>query len=103
MRIIDLLRRLFRRTYLFGPIFGPSSKKVATERLRLVLVHDRASMSPIIVDALKEDLIKVISEYMEIDTEALEVSFSRNRDSVALVANIPVLKIKRNDSEQIEA
>ena len=73
-----------------------NSKTVATERLRLVLVHDRANVSPHMLNALKEDLIRVISEYMEIDQAALEVNLNQEDNSVALVANIPVLKMKRN-------
>lgn len=72
-----------------------ASKKVAKERLRLVLVHDRVGVSPHLLEALKEDLIRVISEYLEIDQEGLEVTLSRNEDTVALVANIPILRIKR--------
>ncbi|HEX3015087.1 MAG TPA: cell division topological specificity factor MinE [Desulfobacteria bacterium] len=79
-----------------------SSKSVAKERLRLVLVHDRASISPHLLNALKEDLIKVISEYMEIDQSALEVNLNSEDNSVALIANIPVIKMKRNYAEQPE-
>lgn len=68
---------------------------MAKERLRLVLVHDRVNVSPQLLEALKEDLIRVISEYMEIDQSALEVSFNNSDNSVALIANIPVLKMKR--------
>lgn len=73
-----------------------SSKNVAKERLRLVLVHDRASISPYMLNKLKEDLIKVISNYMEIDESTLEVNLSQDDKEVALVANIPVLKMKRD-------
>ncbi len=73
-----------------------SSKNIAKERLRLVLVHDRASISPYMLNKLKEDLIKVISNYMEIDESALEVNLNQDDREVALVANIPVLKMKRD-------
>ena len=73
-----------------------SSKTVAKERLRLVLVHDRASISPAMLNKLKEELIKVISNYMEIDETALEVSLCQDERDVALVANIPVMKMKRD-------
>lgn len=79
-------------------VFGKdsvSSKNVAKERLRLVLVHDRADMSPQLIDSLKEDLIKVISNYMEIDEGALEVNLDTSDNTVALVANIPVIRMKR--------
>lgn len=73
-----------------------SSKNVAKERLRLVLVHDRASISPHMLNQLKEDLIKVISNYMEIDESSLEVNLNQDDREVALVANIPVIKMKRD-------
>ncbi|MBS3977165.1 MAG: cell division topological specificity factor MinE [Syntrophomonadaceae bacterium] len=87
--MLDFLQRVFGREPAMG------TKQVAKERLRLVLVHDRAGMSPKLIEALREDLIKVISEYMEIDQEGFEVKLSHASDSVALVANIPILKIKR--------
>ncbi len=79
-------------------IFGGSdgSKNKAKERLRLVLVHDRASLSPGLVEALKEELIQVITKYLEIDEDGLEVDFDEGNDSVALIANIPVKNVKRN-------
>ena len=76
----------------WGGIVQQSSK----ERLRLVLVHDRSNTATVdVLNELKEDLIKVISEYMEIDENALEVSFSNSDNSVALVANIPVIGMRR--------
>lgn len=78
-------------------IFGKadkSSKDIARERLRLVLVHDRANVSPQLMEVLKDDMIKVISNYMEIDEREMEVSFTNDRSSVALVANIPVQRMK---------
>ena len=72
-----------------------SSKDMAVERLRLVLVHDRAGVSPGLMEALKEDLIQVISKYMDIDEEAIEVNLNSGELSSSLVANIPVKRIRR--------
>lgn len=84
---------------LLGKFFGReeanASKTVAKQRLRLVLVHDRLDVSETIMNSLREDLIATIDKYMEIDREALEVSLSREEDGVALIANIPVLNVKR--------
>lgn len=71
------------------------SKNVAKERLRLVLVHDRTSISPQLLETLKAEMIKVISTYMDIDETALEVNLDSNGNTVALVANIPVKGMKR--------
>lgn len=83
----------FLSRILFGKESG--SKNVAKERLRLVLVHDRTSISPQLLETLKSDLIQVISNYMEIDEKALEVSLDSSGNTVALVASIPVKKMKR--------
>ncbi|HWQ89793.1 MAG TPA: cell division topological specificity factor MinE [Desulfitobacteriaceae bacterium] len=79
-----------------------SSKNVAKERLRLVLVHDRTSISPYVLNMLKEDLIRVITNYMEIDESALEVNLSQDDKEVALIANIPVLKMKKDFANKVQ-
>jgi cell division topological specificity factor len=84
---MDLMGRFFRD--------DTSSKDMAVERLRLVLVHDRAGVSPGLMEALKEDLIQVISKYMDIDEEAIEVNLNSGELSSSLVANIPVKRIRR--------
>lgn len=74
------------------------SGKKAKERLRLVLVHDRSSVSPDVLNHLKEELIEVISRYLEIEEDGLEVNLQRDDESVALVANIPVRRVLRGAS-----
>jgi cell division topological specificity factor len=86
----------------FSRLFGRedvSSKDVAKERLRLVLVHDRADCSPDFLEMIKSDIIGIISGYMEIDEEGLDIKLTRMpRDRAtavpALVANIPIKKVK---------
>ncbi len=86
--MLEFLLRIFGRE-------NASSKNIAKERLRLVLVHDRADLSPQLLEELKEDLIKVISNYMEIDEQNLEVNLDSSQGTVALIANIPVVRVKR--------
>ncbi|ABB13695.1 MULTISPECIES: cell division topological specificity factor MinE [Carboxydothermus] len=73
-----------------------NSKTMAKERLRLVLVQDRTNVSPELLQNLKEDLIAVITKYMEIDEKALEVNIDSHEDQVALIANIPIKNVKRS-------
>ena len=75
------------------------SKDIAKERLKLVLIHDRANISPKFLDMIKDDVIKVISSYMEIDETGLDIRLSRipqddDTYSTALVANIPIRRVK---------
>ena len=51
----------------------PPSGSVAKDRLKLVLVHDRVNCSSQVLEMLKTDIIKVISNYMEIDTDELDI------------------------------
>ncbi|MFA6808904.1 MAG: cell division topological specificity factor MinE [Eubacteriales bacterium] len=76
---------------------------LAKERLRLVLVHDRAAMSPLIMNSLKDDFIKVISNYMIIDEEEMEVFLDQKGREVSLIANIPIKKIRRDFAEARQA
>lgn len=67
-----------------------SSKQVAKDRLRLVLVQDRISLSAADFEALKEELLQVISKYMDIDDSGVEVNVQRDGDAAALIATVPV-------------
>ncbi len=69
------------------------SRRTATaakERLQLVLVHDRADLSPGKLEALKDDMIEVLSRYVEIDHQEVEISLTSDRDQQRLVADIPL-------------
>ena len=77
-----------------------SSKSGAKERLKLVLVHDRVDCSPQLLDLIKDDILKVIANYAEIEENGLEIKMSKSRGEdddmpvSALVANIPLKNIK---------
>jgi cell division topological specificity factor len=79
------------------------SKNIAKERLKLVLVHDRSDLSPRFLDMIKTDIIRVITEYADIDEEGLDIKMTRmkrdgdSRPMSALVANIPILKMKNKN------
>ena len=84
---------MFNLLKLFGGKSDSSSEQ-AHKRLKFVLIHDRANVSPEIMEHIKNDIIKVISHYMEIDQRAMEISLENDQDSVALVANIPVNRVR---------
>lgn len=77
-----------------------SSKNIAKERLKLVLVHDRANVSPQFLDMIKGDIIKVISDYMEFEDDEIDIKITKTQSkdqdySSTLVANIPIKKMKK--------
>ena len=75
------------------------SKDIASDRLKLILIHDRADFSPDFLEMIKSDILKVISKYAEIETGEIEVRLTTKDEydgnSPALIANIPIKKIKR--------
>lgn len=90
--MMDLLKLLMRKK--------ESSKDVAKERLKLVLIHDRSTFSPQFLEMVKGEIIKVIQKYMEVDEELLDIQLTKTtsddgkRIIPALVANIPIRSMK---------
>ena len=83
-----------------------SSGDVAKDRLKLLLVSDRANCSPEMMEMIKRDIIQVISKYMDIDADALDVkiteteSDSNNGMVPALFANIPIKEMKHKPDKR---
>ena len=92
MGLIDLFRK-------------KSSGDVAKDRLKLLLVSDRANCSPDVMEMIKNDIIQVISKYMEIDAEGLDIQITQTESEgssgtvPALFANIPIRDMKHRPSK----
>lgn len=75
-----------------------SSKAVAKDRLRLILIHDRCSISPEILEEIRKDIMEVISKYIEIDEQEIDVKMTTAEeiegDAPALIASIPIKSMK---------
>ena len=77
-----------------------SSKDTAKERLQLVLIHDRANVSPEFLETLKSEIMEVLSRHVEINPEQFDIQLTQTtsedgkRQVPALVANIPIKKAK---------
>ena len=80
---------------------GDASKSVATNRLKLVLMQDRTNLTPKILEQMRGELIDLLSRYVELDKELLELNFEQEGEQVALMLSIPVIRAK--DEEEIEA
>ncbi len=75
-----------------------TSREIAKERLRLVLVQDRGNSIPDdMLLRLRSELIDVISRYMVIDETQLDMGFNKSEGEIALVASIPVVRIKQEN------
>ncbi len=78
-------------------LFGQkqTSANQAKERLKLVLIHDRTDLAPGQMEKLKNELLQVISKYIEIDATAVNISMMQEGREQRLVADIPLKATQR--------
>jgi len=83
-------------------LFGnkPTSKEVARDRLKLVLMHDRVNCSPDLLEMIKNDIMVVLAKYVDIDDMALDINISQemsdsNEPMSILSANIPIKNMRK--------
>lgn len=79
------------------------SGSTAKERLQFILVHDRINLPPEKLQAMKQEILEVISKYVKVDGENVDIALQqRHRDSL-LVAEIPFSRpvegIEKDDPE----
>jgi cell division topological specificity factor len=85
--MLSMLRRFFGEK---------PSGQVARKRMQFVLMHDRMDITPDVMEAVKNDIIAVLSRYMEIDNKSIKVDFEQGKDFMALVSNVQVKRVFRH-------
>ena len=78
-----------------------SAKDTACNRLRVVLMQDRTNLTPELMDRMRKEMVELLSKYVEMDKEALDLNLEQDGDQVALMLSIPVIRAK--DEEEIKA
>jgi cell division topological specificity factor len=74
------------------------SAKSAKERLQLVLIHDRTDMTQVELEALRDDILAVISRHVDVDPEGVRIDVEREGREQRLVADIPLRSVTRRRS-----
>jgi len=75
------------------------SSDIARDRLKILLISDRVNCSPEMMNLIKNDIAKVISKYMKIDDESMEIQITKKGSSKKgmkapfLYVNIPILDL----------
>lgn len=92
--MIEFINRLFGRQ---------NSGATAKERLRLVLMSDHLSLAPEMVESMKRELLEVISKYVELDRDKVDVHFESQDNTLAMLANIPITGVNRDGGARRQA
>ena len=83
--MLSLLKKLFG---------GEKSGEMAKNRLKVVIMQDRTTFSPHVMESLRHDLIQVFTKYLEIEEDGMEFNLEKENDSVGLAISIPIKKVK---------
>ena len=84
-------------TGIFSKVFGffskaekedETAKETAVNRLRVVLMQDRTNLTPELLEKMRGELIELLSKYVELDKEALELNFEQEGEQMALMLSI---------------
>ncbi len=67
-----------------------TSADKAKERLQIILAHERATNKAPFLDDLRQDIIKVISKYVDIDPKTINVNLQKDNSMEVLEINIPI-------------
>ncbi|MED5370546.1 MAG: cell division topological specificity factor MinE [Myxococcota bacterium] len=82
--MVNVIRRIFG---------GPGSKDDAKARLKLLLVHDAVDLTPAEMEAMKAEVVEVMSKYINLDRDQVDFRLERNEGEIALVSNVPVRRV----------
>ncbi len=82
----------FRRT--------PPSAGIAKSRLKIAIQIDRSNLSPELLRMIQDDIVRAISQRVDIDRDGMKISTERGDGGQRLIADIPIRSVRTNDASE---
>lgn len=92
--MLEMLKRFMR---------PEKSGGIAKNRLKVVIMQDRTTFTPHLMESLKSDLIAVFTKYLVIEETGLEFNIDKEDENVGLSISIPIKKVKTEKEVKEEA
>ena len=86
--LIELLEKIF------PALNDRSSRQEVKNRLKLVLAHDRSDLTPQMIESMRQEILAVVSKYVDLDADAMDFALENSSRVTSLVANLPILRVK---------
>ena len=83
---MNWLDSIFKRTQ--------PSAQIAKSRLKLAIQIDRSNLSPELLNMLQEDIVRAISQRLDIDREGMKITTERGAGGQRLIADIPIKGVR---------
>jgi cell division topological specificity factor len=93
MIITEILERLFSGQ-------KSNSRGQVKQRLKFILAHDRAALTPKMMEDLRREILEVVSRYVDLDEDGLDFTLESDYRMTALIANLPIRKVKNTIPEE---
>ncbi len=80
----------------FDSLFRRSepSAQVAKSRLKVAIQIDRSNLSPELLHMLQDDIVRAISQRIDIDREGMRITTERGERGQRLIADIPIKAVR---------